>query len=200
MTAERVYRMLLRVYPSGFRSEYGREMTLIFRDEYRMRDATALAFWISMVWDVTHSAMSIWVDSWIARANNYTPILEAIMKIAGILAASLGVFGALNAVAEGVAMRGRGMLERPPLLAVVLGGVAGVLLIVAGAAVVRSTRSARNTATIALVASLLIVSIVRLTNPWMSELSELIGIALPVALLAVLHWPRRHDDSSASPA
>ena len=133
MTAERVYRLLLRVYPSGFRSEYGREMTLIFRDEYRMRDVTRLAFWISMVWDVTHSAMSIWVDSWIARANNYTQILEAIMKIAGILAASLGVFGGLNAVAEGVAMRGRAMFERPPLL-------------------------------------------------------------------AVLHWPRRHDGSSASPA
>ena len=198
MTAERVYRLLLRVYPSGFRSEYGREMTLIFRDEYRMRDATALAFWISAVWDVTHSAMSIWVDSWIARGKNYTRTVEVVMKFAGILAASLGVFGVLNAVAEGVAKRGT--LERPPLLGVVLGGAAGVLLIAAGAAVVRSTRSARNTATIALVASLLIVSIVRLTNPWMSELSELIGIALPVALLAVLHWPRRHDDSSASPA
>ena len=198
MTAERVYRLLLRVYPSDFRSDYGHEMTLIFRDEYRMRGATALAFWMSIVWDLTHSAMSVWADSLIARGKNYTQIFGAIMKIPSILAASLGVFGALNAVAEAVAMRGA--LERPPLLAVVLGGVAGVLLIVAGAAVVRSTRSARNTATIALVASLLIVSIVRLTNPWMSELSELIGIALPVALLAVLHWPRRHDDSSASPA
>ena len=198
MTAERVYRLLLRVYPSDFRSEYGHEMTLIFRDEYRMRGATALAFWMSIAWDLTHSAMSVWADSLIARGKNYTQIFEAIMRIAAILAASLGVFGALNAVAEAVAMRGA--LERPPLLAVVLGGVAGVLLIVAGAAVVRSTRSARNTATIALVASLLIVSIVRLTNPWMSELSELIGIALPAALLAVLHWPRRRDDSSASPA
>ena len=198
MTAERVYRLLLRVYPRDFRSEYGREMTLIFRDEYRMCDTGALTFWVSMVWDVAHSAMSMWADVWIARGKNYTRTVEVVMKFAGILAASLGVFGVLNAVAEGVAMRGT--LERPPLLGVVLGGAAGVLLIAAGAAVVRSTRSARNTATIALVTSLLIVMIVRLTHPWMSELSELIGIGLPIALLAALHWPRRRDDSSASPA
>jgi len=198
MTAERVYRLLLRVYPRDFRSEYGREMTLIFRDEYRMCDTAALTFWVSMVWDVAHSAMSMWADVWIARGKNYTRTVEVVMKFAGILAASLGVFGVLNAVAEGVAMRGT--LERPPLLGVVLGGAAGVLLIAAGAAVVRSTRSARNTATIALVTSLLIVMIVRLTHPWMSELSELIGIGLPIALLAALHWPRRRDDSSASPA
>jgi hypothetical protein len=198
MTAERVYGLLLRVYPSDFRSEYGREMMLIFRDEYRMRDAAALTFWVSMLWDVAHSAMSIWADVWFAEENQYTQIEGVIMKVAGIMAVSLGVFGALNAVVEGVAMRGT--LERPPLWGVVLGGVAGVLLIAAGSVVVRSTRSARSTATVTLVASLLIILIVRLTHPWMSELSELIGIGLPIALLAALHWPRRHDDSSASPA
>jgi len=199
MTAERVYRLLLRVYPSDFRSEYGREMTLLFRDEYRMRDATALAFWASMVWDAAHSAMSMWVDVWLARGKEYTRTFEVIMKLAGTLAVLFGAFGALNALAEAMAAM-RGTLEGAPLLAIVLGVAAAALLITAGTALLRSTLSGRNTATIALVASLVIILIARLTHPWMSILSQLIGIGLPVVLLAALHWPRRHDHPSSAAA
>ncbi len=83
MSAERLYRLLLRLYPADFRSEYGREMTLLFRDEYRTRDTTAIAFWVSMVWDAAHSAISMWVDVWLARGKEYTRTLEIIMKLAG---------------------------------------------------------------------------------------------------------------------
>jgi len=94
----------------------------------------------------------------------------------------------------------RGTLEGAHFLAVVLGGAAGVLLITAGAALLRHTPSARDTATIALLASLLIIVIARLTHPWMSSLSQLMGIGLPVALLAALHWPHRHNTSGSAAA
>ena len=119
------------------------------------------------------------------------------MKLAGTLAILLGVFGAVNAVAEAVAAM-RGTLEGAHFLAVALGGTAAVLLIAAGAALLRRTPSARYTATIALVASLVIIVIARLTHPWMSSLSQLIGIGLPVALLVALHWPRGHDRSTSA--
>ena len=197
MSAERIYRLLLRIYPADFRSEYGREMTLLFRDEYRARDTSAGAFWIGVVWDAVHSAMSMWLDLWLARGKENTRTLEVIMKLAGTLAILLGVFGAVNAVAEAVAAM-RGTLEGAHFLAVALGGTAAVLLIAAGAALLRRTPSARYTATIALVASLVMIVIARLTHPWMSSLSQLIGIGLPVALLVALHWPRGHDRSTSA--
>ena len=197
MSAERMYRLLLRIYPADFRSEYGREMTLLFRDEYRTRDTSASAFWVSMVWDAAHSAMSMWLELWLARGKEYTRTLEVIMKLAGTLAILLGVFGAVNALAEAVAAM-RATLEGAHFLAVALGGAAAVLLITAGVALLRSTRSARHTATIALVASLVTILIARLTHPWMSSLSQLIGIGLPVALLVALHWPRGHDRSTSA--
>jgi hypothetical protein len=199
MTAERVYRLLLRVYPRAFRSEYGGEMTLLFRDEYRMRDVTAVAFWASMVWDAAHSAMSMWVDVWLAPETEYNRTLEVIMKLAGSLAVLFGLFGALNTLAETVAAM-RGTLEGAHLLAILLGAASAALLLIAGAALWRSSVSRRHTATIALVASLVILLIARLTHPWMSGLSQLVGMGSPIALLAVLHWPGRRGPSTSAAA
>jgi hypothetical protein len=199
MNAERVYRLLLRVYPRAFRSEYSREMTQLFRDEYRIRDVTAVAFWASIMWDAAHSAMSMWVDVWLALGKKYTRTFEVIMKLAGSLAVLFGVFGALNALAEAVAAM-RGTLEGALLLAILLGGASAALLITAGAALWRSNLSGRHTATITLVASLVIILIARLTHPWMSGLSQLVGIGLPIALLAVLHWPGRRGPSTSAAA
>jgi hypothetical protein len=199
MTAEGVYRLLLRVYPRDFRSEYGREMTLLFCDEYRMRQGTAVAFWASMVWDAAHSAMSMWVDVWVERGKEYTRTFEVTMKLTGMLALLFGVYGALSALAEGMPGM-RGTLGGPYLLAILLSGAAAALLITAGAALWRSKPSGRQTATIALVASLVIIVIARLTFPWMSIFSQLIGIGLPIVLLSVLYWPRRRDPSTSAAA
>ena len=38
MSAEPIYRLLLRAYPPDFRAEYGREMVLLFRDQCRESD------------------------------------------------------------------------------------------------------------------------------------------------------------------
>lgn len=190
MTAERVYRLLLRAYPGSFRSEYGREMTLIFRDEYRRRNTAAVYFWLAMLCDVARSAMPIWAEVLFARARDYTQIVEVIMKLAGILAVLLGVYGAVNAAVEAVAGM-QGTVSGAYIMAVVLGVIAAVLLVTAGAALLRSPGLGRRTATITALASLVMILIARLLHPWMSMLALIVGIGLPIALLAALYWPNR---------
>jgi hypothetical protein len=199
MSAERVYRLLLRAYPSSFRSEYGREMTLIFRDEYRSRNTATVGFWLTMLCDVARSATPIWVEVLFARARDYTRIVEVIMKLAGILAVLLGVYGVVNAVAEAVPGM-QGTLGGAYILAVVLGVIAGVLLLTAGAALLRSPVSGRRTATITALASLVMILIARLLHPWMSMLALIVGIGLPIALLAALYWPNRRGPSTSQAA
>jgi energy-converting hydrogenase Eha subunit B len=196
MSAERVYRLLLRAYPRDFRSEYGREMTLVFRDEYRSRNAAALAFWLTMLCDVARSATPMWIEVLRARVKDYTRIVEVIMKLAGILAVLLGAYGAVNAVADAVAGM-RGTPSRAYILAVVLGVIAAALLLTAGASLLRSPASGRHTATITLLASLVIVLIARLLHPWMGMLALIVGIGLPIVLLAALHWPNRRGPNTS---
>jgi hypothetical protein len=191
-----VYRLLLRAYPATFRSEYGREMTMLFRDAYRTRDATTLAFWASMVWDVARSATSIWVDALCACGREYTRTFEVIMKTAGMMAILIGVYGALGGLAEAVAGM-RGTLETTHVLSVVFGIVAAALLLGAGAALLRRPVDGERGATIASIASFAIILIARLTHPWMSIFAQLVGFGFPIALLVAMHWPQRRGPSSS---
>jgi len=196
MTAERVYRLLLRAYPRSFRTEYGGEMMLLFRDEYRRRNAAALGFWTIMVCDVGRSATSMWLEELSARAKDYTRIVEVTMKLAGILAVLLGVYGVVNALAEAVPGM-RGPLGGAYIVAVVLGIIAAALLLTAGAALLRSPVSGRHTAIIASLASLVSVVITRLLHPWMSMLGLVVGIGFPIVLFAALQWPNRGGPSTS---
>lgn len=188
MNAERVYCLLLRAYPSTFRSEYGREMMLIFRDEFRSRNTADLGFWLSMVRDVARSAPPMWVDALRARISNYTRIVEVFMKLAGIIAILLGGFGVVSTLIEAVAGM-RGTPSGAYILAVVLGIIAAALLLAAGASLLRSPVSGRHIATIALLASLAIVLIARLLHPWMGVLALIVGIGSPILLLGATQWP-----------
>jgi hypothetical protein len=199
MSAERVYRLLLRAYPRSFRSEYGGEMMLLFRDEYRSRNAAALGFWITMVSDVARSATSMWLEELSARAKDYTRIVEVIMKLAGILAVLVGVYGVVNALAEAVPGM-RGTLGGAYVVALVLGIIAAALLLTAGAALLRSPVSGRRTAIIASLASLVTVVIARLLFPWMSMLGLVVGIGFPIVLFVALQWPNRSGPSASRPA
>jgi len=195
--AERTYRLLLRAYPPEFRSEYGREMTLLFRDQYQASGANTLGFWTTVMWDVARSAPALRVEEWRSRGRESTRTPEVTMKTAAMLTVLLGVFLALSAVAEGRAgLQVQGTLEGTHLLAVVLGAVAGALLLTAGVALLRRTPSGRRTATLASFASLVIVLIARLMHPWMSIASQIVGVGLPIVLLAVLYLPRRSGPSA----
>jgi hypothetical protein len=144
-----------------------------------------------VILDVARSAPALRAEMWRARAHENTGILEVIMKLAAILTLLVGVFGAISALVEALAPGGGERPESTYLLAIVLGGLAGTLLLAAGVALLRGTAFGRQAARFALLVSLVIVVVVRLVFPWMSIFSQLLGIGLPVALLIALHWPRR---------
>jgi len=196
MSAERVYRVLLRLYPKSVQSEYGGEMLLLFRDEYRGRNALAVGFWITIVCDVAQSATSIWMEALSARVKNYTRIVEVIMKLAGVLAVLLGAYGVVSALTEAVAGM-RGTQSGAYTLAVVLGIIAAALLLAAGASLLRSPVSGRHAATITLLASLVMVLIARLLHPWMGFLALIVGVGSPILLLAAVNWPTGRGPSTS---
>jgi hypothetical protein len=57
MTGERLYALLLLVYPKAFREEFGPEMLADFRRLHRSRCDRPLAFWYFVVCDVVRSAI-----------------------------------------------------------------------------------------------------------------------------------------------
>ena len=187
MSAERIYRLLLRAYPPDFRAEYGREMMLLFRDQCRESDVRTVGFWARVLYDVARSAPVLRVQAWHSRGTENTRTVEVIMKLAAMLTVLLGVFGIGNAVVEWVA-GSKGAIDGRYVLAVVLAVFASVLLLGAGAAILlRRPQPARG----ALLASVVLFVAARLLFPWMSIFSQLIGFGLPVALLVALYWPRK---------
>jgi len=190
MSAERIYRLLLRAYPPGFRAEYGREMVLLFRDQCRDGDVRTLGFWVRVVCDVARSAPALRVEAWRGRGSENTQTVEVIMKIAGMVTVLLAAFGIVGAVGEWV-VASRGAMDGSYVLAVVLGVFASVLLLGAGVAILLGARWGRQPARLALVASLVSAVAARLLFPWMSIFSQLVGFGLPVALLIALYWPNK---------
>ena len=190
MSAERIYRLLLRAYPPGFRAEYGREMVLLFRDQCRDGDVRTLGFWVRVVCDVARSAPALRVEAWRGRGSENTQTVEVIMKIAGMVTVLLAAFGIVGAVGEWV-VASRGAMDGSYVLAVVLGVFASVLLLGAGVAILLGARWGRQPARLALFASLVSAVAARLLFPWMSIFSQLVGFGLPVALLIALYWPHK---------
>ena len=64
MSAERIYRLLLRAYPPDFRAEYEREMVLLFRDQCQESDVRTLGFWAAVICDVARSAPALRAAAW----------------------------------------------------------------------------------------------------------------------------------------
>ncbi len=191
--AERIYRLLLRAYPPDFRAEYGREMVLLFRDQCQESDVRTIGFWAAVIRDVARSAPALRLEAW---RENPKPI-EVIMKLAAMLTVLLGVFAVVGAANEWVAGSKQAMAGTH-VLSVVLGILASVLLLGAAVAILSGTQRSRQTARLALLASLVIVVAARLLHPWMSIFAQLVGFGLPVALLIALYWPRRTFPAGAA--
>jgi O-antigen/teichoic acid export membrane protein len=191
MSAEQIYRLLLRAYPPDFRAEYGREMVLLFRDQCRESDVRTIGFWAAVIWDVARSAPALRVEAW--REN--TKPIEVIMKLAAILTVLIGLLGIVNAVVEWSA-GGNGSSAHA--LALLLAVFASILLLAAGAAILRPSPRGRQAARLAVLASLVLIVAARLLHPWMSILAQLVGIGMPVVLLIALYWPRRSSPAAAS--
>src|SRR2546427_9577222 len=167
MSAERIYRLLLRAYPSDFRAEYGREMVLLFRDQCQESDVRTVGFWAAVICDVARSAPALRAAAWRARVSETTRTIEVIMKLAAMLTVLVGVFGILNAMVEwGAALTGT--IGAMHALALGLGVFASALLLTAGIALVRPTQGGRQAARLVLFASLGLVVAARMMVPWTS--------------------------------
>lgn len=193
--AERVYCVMLRAYPPEFRAAYGREMRLLFRDQYRLRGAGILGFWLGVLSDIGRSAPALRIESWRTCGHEDSVAFGGIMRPVAMLTVLLGAFGTLSAVIEGVAGMRQGGVGTTYLIAIVLGAIAGALLFVAGLAAMRGTPPRRRAATRAALGSLLAFLTARLAFGWMSVVLQLTGIVLPLAILAGLHWRRRRPEA-----
>src|SRR5258707_7780174 len=99
MSAERIYRLLLRAYPPDFRGQYEREMVLLFRDQCRESDVHTVGFWAAVIWDIARSAPALRMEAW--RESSRT--MGVVMRIAAVLTVIVGVFGVVNAVIDWLA-------------------------------------------------------------------------------------------------
>jgi hypothetical protein len=188
MSAERCYRALLRAYPPEFRAQYEREMMLTFRQCRRDAVGRATWFWAELLWDVARSAPALRLEAMRARWCVDLHITEGAMTAMGILAALIGVLEVINSLIEGV----EGGLHRPglQLLSVVLGVVGGVVLLVAGIAMLRRGARAIPHAFRMAATCLVAFAFIEVAAPVMSVAAMLLGIVFPLALLVFLFWQR----------
>ena len=120
------------------------------------------------------------------------------MKLAAMLTLLLGgVIGILNVALEWVAAA-KQTISGTHEFSMVLGVVASALLLAAGVVMLSRTPRGWQAARLAVLASLVMIVAARLLHPWMSILSQLVGIGLPVALLIALYWPRRASPLGAA--
>ena len=90
MTAERVYAALLRLYPRGFREEFGRDMLADFAVLHRANGHRPFAFWRLVLADVVRSAIQEHIDT--LRAGNRAFVLRWLFVCAmGIVVTGLVV-------------------------------------------------------------------------------------------------------------
>lgn len=191
---EQLYRLLLHAYPPAFRAEYGGEMMQVFRDQCRAENVGAIAFWVSVAWDVLQSAPALHVNAWHERQHVNTGTGRLTMKLVAMMAVLAGTFEILNAAGEGI-VGGRHGSGSAHLAAVLLGLAAAVLLLVAGVAVLRGPATRRRSAMRAAIVSIAALVAARLTFGWMSIFSQLVGLAPPITIVSMLYWTGRRGSS-----
>ena len=196
---ERTYRLLLRAYPEGFRSTYGREMEQVFRDQRREAAKCDARLWAETMWDVVRSAPALRLEA--TRALWYEDIhaKEGKMKTMASLAMLIGAVVVASALAEGWA---GGLVNHDgrSLTAGVLGVVSGALLLAAGIGLLRGAPRAAVRAQGAAIACLGVFALITLAAPRMSLLTTLLGFGFPVALLFFLRRSRGQGPSAPTMA
>ena len=192
---ERMYRLLLRAYPEGFRSAYGREMEQVFRDQCREAAKCDVRLWAETVWDVAQSAPTLRIEATRVGWYEDTHAKERTMKTMASLATLIGAVVVASALAEGWA---GGLVNHDgrSLMAGILGVVAGALLLAAGIGLMRGSRRAVARARVAAVTCLVLFALITLAAPRMSLLTTLLGFGFPVAILLYLRRSRRQGSSA----
>ena len=197
--AERAYRLMLRVYPRGFRAAYEREMLLAFRDQRREPRTNGASFWTAAFLDVAGSALALRVEAVRTSISSLSPTDEGFtMKMTiGILAVMIGAVEAMNAVQE---VWGAGVVghDSRALIGGTMALVAGALVLVAGISLIRRSPNAAALAQGAAITCLAVFLFLALALPLMSGFATLLGVAVPLILFAFARWNRPR--SQAAPA
>jgi putative ABC transport system permease protein len=112
---ERVYRLLLRAFPSAFRRNYGDAMVEFYRDQWRgaaseMRGAARLRFWLRILADLVSAALGEWVNE--IRSRSTENVIQGSPRPGGVtMKARLW---------QDVRYAGRTMFQRPAFAVTVL--------------------------------------------------------------------------------
>ena len=194
--AERVYTLLLRAYPAGFREAYGREMLQLFRDQSREAGARGMQFWSAILWDVARSAPGLQLESFRGRWGVDIQTGGTTMKIMAILAVLVGALELLNTLAEAfaVGVPGRSGIS---LLALALAVLSPALLVVSGIALLVRTRGAVTLARGAALMCLVVFATIAALQPIFSIASMVLGVGFPIALLLFLFRNPRGKQSAS---
>jgi hypothetical protein len=187
MSAERVYRALMHAYPPGFRSAFGREMTLVLRDQQR-DGAVTWRYWIALVAEIAATAPRLWAE----ELHESFLMRTMMLKLMSVLSMLVGVLETVNTLLESHAgpVGQRDALSRSLLILLI---ASTVLLTFAGLALLLRGRAAQTTGRVAAISCLGAFAIMVATRPMMSIAATAVGLAAPVALLVALgtkptHW------------
>jgi len=193
---ERVYALLLRAYPAGFREAYGREMLQLFRDQRREVGARGMRFWSAILWDVACSAPELQLQSFRGRWGGDIQCGGAKMKIMGILAVLIGALETLNSLSEAFAggLAGRSSVS---ILALILAALSTVLLLASGVALLVRSRGAATLARGAALICLVVFAAIASLQQLFSIGATVLGVGFPIALLIFLYWNPRGGRSAS---
>ncbi|MFL5562995.1 MAG: hypothetical protein ACJ79K_16100 [Gemmatimonadaceae bacterium] len=192
MSADRVYALLLRCYPARFRNEFGPEMSLVFRDERQAATAAGkgdVAFWMCIALDIIRSAPVQHIEALREWAGSDFQLEGRAVKGFAIVTVLAGLFEAFNASAEGW-YGGIAARDGHSLAAAALGAVAGILLVVAGVALLRGARAVATIVQVAAIGCLAAIVLAAAFAPRLSVFSMIVGVAVPVVLLITAYRGR----------
>jgi hypothetical protein len=192
MSADQIYELLLRCYPAQFRNEFGREMSLVFRDERHAATAAGrgeLTFWLRIVWDILRSAPVQHIEALREWAGSDFQLEGRAVKGLATVTVLAGLLEAFNASTEGW-YGGIALRDGHSLAAGALGAAAGILLVVAGVALLRGVRAGAAIVQVPAIGCLAAIVLAAAFAPRLSVFSTIVGVALPVVLLIAAHRDR----------
>jgi hypothetical protein len=135
MTPDRVYRLLLTLYPKAFRREYGDAMVETFQDLRRESDLRPFAFWLFVVTDACVAASSQQIEAWRSRPRR---LAVQWMTACALGATMCGVLG--SAVTWAFSYLYHPYLEGAALVPWTYGAMLGTGLSIVQSAVLRRLR------------------------------------------------------------
>lgn len=198
----RLYRTLLRAYPSDFREHFGTEMVQTFRDCHRAAYARTrlpglAALWLRTLFDLVHSASLERLENFGREGKLMNNLRRQVVAVVGCIAIIIAAF-ALQLYVRNHELRSL-LLVNYALDPMVATGVVGNLLvfILAKATSFNAFRTALWTFLVVSIAMLLASVVLSLTvAPGLRFGPVLIGYVISFLFWVGVHWlwSRRHTE------